>query len=412
MKIVRMPKAGQTVEEAKILRWFYQEGETVEKGAPLMEVETDKAAIELEAPAGGVLRRLLHAEGETVPVLKPVAVIGSADEDVSDAAVAAAAAADAPAAEAVPTESSAPDNEPEPVKTATVDAAAAEKTAPVAAQRLFASPAARRVAKESGLDLAAIRGSGALGRILQADVRAAVHSAALPGERRLLSPLRRTNKAVAGQTVPLTKMRRVIGQKLAEAKREIPHFYCRMEMDAGPLMLAARAAKAAFGGSLNDILAHTVVETLKEFPEVNARFLGDKIECVKQINLGMAVAVEEGLLVPVVADAGCLSVEGLAKEIRRAVQAARAGKSPGAGTGTFTITNLGMFGLDEFAAVINPPEVAILAVGAVKEKVWARNGGLFAGYGLTVTLSADHRALDGAAAAVFLARLKERMEAL
>jgi len=391
---ILMPKAGQTMEEGTILAWRVKPGDVIEKGDVIFEVETDKANIEVEATDSGRLARIVAPEGQMIEVLRPVAYIADSDADV-DAFIAGHGAAVpappvAPAAEpaAMPHPQSAPAGGP----------------APATGGAVKASPAARRIAREQGIDLTTIGpGRGPGGRILAEDVAAARGSgaaasgpaAAAPGQakRRRMSP-----------------MRKAIARSVLASKGTIPHFYMRLTVDADGLLNFYRQEKAKYPCTLNDVIALACARAIRQFPAFRSRIEGDDIIELPSANIGIAVGIDDGLVVPVIVEADAMSLRQLAAESRRIVEAARSGKLEGMGKGVFTITNLGMFGVEEFAAIINPPEAAILAVGAIRDSAIVSNGQMRPGKVMTATLSSDHRVIDGLLAAKFLARLKEILE--
>jgi len=394
MLIITMPQAGQTMEEGTILNWRKAEGDAVEKGEILLEIETDKATVEVEAAESGILRKILCPEGLTVPVLSPIAILGNAGEDVCNAILAAAdelksmLAGNPDAAQAIAQTSMS--DTPCPPGTPMGGERAAKPVGPGAALR--ASPAARRLARERGVDIAALEsGSGPGGRILTADLE----RAPLAGRER-----RR----------PLTGMRKAIARNLLLSKQTVPHFYMRTKIDATPLRAFRREQQARFPCTVNDVILWACAQTLREFPAFRCRIEADDVVEVPEISIGIAVDVEGGLRVPVVVGADRLSLREVAGESRRVIDAARKGKLEAGGRAVFTISNLGMFGIEEFAAIINPPEAAILAIGAIREEVLVEAGAMRVGHVMTMTLSADHRVVDGVIAAEFLRRLKELLE--
>jgi pyruvate dehydrogenase E2 component (dihydrolipoamide acetyltransferase) len=402
IKII-MPQAGQTMEEGSILAWRKKEGEQVQKGEVLLEIETDKANVEVEATEGGVLRKILCPEGATVPVLAPIAILADPAEEITadlEAAkeelkallgsnatlLEALGLTDAePAAVATPTETS----KPLQPRTSLETVPSAPPTA------LKASPAARKIAREQGVDLGAIMpGSGPGGRVLSTDIPKAPAASSAPGVRR-----------------PLTGMRRAIARNLLLSKQTIPHFYMRTTIDAAAMLALYRSEKARYACTLNDVMVLACARILQEFPAFRNRIDGDQVWEVASSGIGIAVGMEDGLRVPVLVGAHRMSLKQVAEESRRIIEAAQRGKLEGVGQGIFTISNLGMFGIEEFAAIINPPEAAILAVGALREDVLVKDGSLRAAKVMTMTLSADHRVVDGLLAAKFLARLKAVLEA-
>ena len=409
MSKVAMPKAGQSMEEGSILKWHRQEGDTVAKGEILLEIDTDKAAIEVESPRGGVLRKILCEAGTTVPVLAPIAIVAGADDDIStELSEARAELSSFLKGEIKPTPEEAPSRpaRAEPARAGTPVAGrepAAKPVAPVPAPaesgRIKASPAARKTAQNLRVDLVSVgEGSGPEGRILTTDVaRAAAETAAVPkgAPRRLL-----------------TGMRKAIARTMQASKQEIPHFYVKLTIDAGPLHRFYRAEKQKYPCTINDIMTLACARVIREFPAFRSR-IEDNDEVVEfpAASIGVAVGMDEGLVVPVVVGAEGMSLEELAVETQRIVEAARNGKVVAMGQGVFTITNLGGFGVEEFSAIINPPEAAILAVGAMRESVIVKDGGIRPAWIMTMVLSADHRLIDGLMAARFLKRLKEVLEA-
>jgi len=382
---ITMPRAGQTMEEGKIVMWLKAVGEEVKKGEVVAEIETDKATFDFESPESGMLLKILREEGDTVPVLEAIALLGEPGEDVEAyvAWMGKRASAEARAKTADGTEPAGAGRKAVGVRT---PQAAAEATRPKA------SPAARRAAAEAGVEISSLgAGSGPGGRILSADVRGA---------------------AGAGETIrrPMSKMRKAIAANLEFSKQTIPHFYARVTIDAGPMYEVYAALKARFDPSVNDFVTFAASRAVREFAVFRSRIEGSDIVESQSVNIGIAAAADEGLLVPVVVDADKMSLAEIALETRRVVAAARAGKLEGAGKGVFTVTNLGMFGVEEFGAIVNPGESAILAVGAMREAPVVKGGVLRAGRVMTMTLSADHRIIDGVAAARFLARVKEMLE--
>ncbi|MBX6372525.1 MAG: 2-oxo acid dehydrogenase subunit E2, partial [Acidothermus sp.] len=388
----------------------------VEKGDILAEIETDKAVMELEAYDSGVLEKILVEPGKAVPIGTPIAVIGSGEgvtaappqagpasgeaQQTTQQQSAPAAEAGAPAAEAA-----APAVSPAPSPTA----------APDGAGRVKASPLARAIAREAGLDLATIRGSGPGGRVVRADVEAAVaarRTAEQPG-----GPVTAVPAEADVEEVPLTNIRKITARRLTESMQQAPHFYLTRTIDARRLVEVRAQINAALGDgdtkiSINDLVVKAVASSLRAHPEVNVSYGGEKLLRRRRIHIGVAVAIPDGLIVPVIRDADTLTVREISRQARDLATRARQGKlrPDEIGGSTFTISNLGMFGIDQFTAVINPPEAAILAVGAIREEPVVRDGQLAVGTVMTVTLSIDHRALDGATAAVFLADLVKLLE--
>jgi pyruvate dehydrogenase E2 component (dihydrolipoamide acetyltransferase) len=424
MQEIRLPQLGQSVEEASIVEWFKKEGDSVEKGEPLFSVQTDKAEIEVEAEASGTLRKILVQPDVFIPVLTVVALAGDADEPLPDLAQY-QIGQPAPAAET-------PTAAPAPPSAQSVAAPASATTA--------ASPRARKAASELGVDTAQLQGSGPGGRVLESDVQAHAEAAAgvraTPTARRVAAnegidlqhvagtgPRGKVTKedvlhatkgatapAGAVQRVPLSPMRRIIAERMVASKFSAPHYYVTVEVD----MTAAVAHRksVAFKPSFNDMLMLAVARGIREFPLVNARWAGDAIEQVSEVNLGLAVALPTGLVVPVVRGVQDLSLEGIANQARILIEKARIGKllpDDFAGS-TFTISNLGGFGVDQFTAIINQPNSAILAAGQIKDRPVVIDGGIHVRPIMKLTLSSDHRVIDGAVAAQFMGRMKAVLE--
>ena len=407
---VVMPKLSDTMEEGRILRWLRNEGDRVETGQPLAEVETDKATVEMEAYTTGVVRKLIAPDGATVKVGSLIAVIGTADEDISGLLteqIPVAAAGQAPPA--------APAGRA-PARTAAVVPPAGP------GRTLRASPLALRMAAEAGLDLNTIAGSGPQGRVVKRDIEAALAASApapapsgpetAQGPRPVPAPSPR-EEAAEFQPIELSMMRRTIAKRLVQSKSPVPHFYLTVEvaMDrAWEAYQALREQKSEV--TLNDIIVKATAAALRRHPQLNASFGGDHVRQYNRVHVGMAVAIEDGLITPVIRDADSKSLEAIAADRRVLVERARARQlQPDEYTGaTFSISNLGMMGIDEFSAIINPPEAAILAVGTVRQAPFVEHGQVKVGYRMKMTLSVDHRVADGATAASFMQTLKRMLE--
>lgn len=395
MPEITMPRLSDTMEEGVIISWHKQVGEQVTTGELLLEIETDKATMELEAYDDGVLERILVAEGERVPIGTPIGMIGDGSGT----------------AEPEPRSQAAPDSAP-PV----AEPAAVPVPAPRTEDKPKASPLARKVARENGVDLTTVTGSGPNGRIIRADVEAAPADPAAPAPARHAA----SAPAVTGdvEEIPLTTVQRVAAKRLTESKQQAPHFYLTSAIDVTDLLefrATLNETLQAAGGkkvSVNDLIVRAVATALRANPTVNVSFAGDKLLRHKRINLGVAVAIPAGLVVPVIHDADRKGVSEIAGETREKAERARDGKlrADEMSGGTFTISNLGMYGIEQFAAVINPPEAAILAVGATTDEVRVVDGEFTARKIMRVTLSADHRAVDGATGAVFLQQLTDLLE--
>lgn len=411
MPDVIMPRLSDTMEEGELTRWMKKVGDRVQKGDVLAEIETDKATMDLEAFDDGILEQLLVADGTLVPIGQPVAVIGDGSNIVTGAGPA-APAAPAPAA-------AAPEAAPEaPAATAP----AASVPVPVTT-RQRTSPLARKTAREHGIDLNLVVGTGPQGRITRTDVEAAIAltetgpATPAPTEAALPSPAAATIPAGAGtQAIPISKIRRVTARRLTESQA-VPHFFLTSIVDVERLVAfraEVNAALAELGAkvSINDLFVRACAIVLRQHPGVNASWGGDSILRHERINVGIAVATDDGLLVPVITDADRKSLGTIATESTALAARARSGALSLAemSGGTFTISNLGMFGIDQFTAVLNPPEAAILAVGAASDVPVVRDGVLVAVPKVKMTLTVDHRVLDGATAAAFLRDLTRLLE--
>jgi len=401
-----MEALSPTMEEGRLVKWLKNEGDAVKNGDVLAEVETDKAVMELAARGEGVLRKRLVAEGEAVPVGTLVGVIGSKDEDIAslvagsrkpEATPPAAAPAAAPLAATPPV--TAPATPP--------------ASALPASGRFLSSPLAKRLADEKGLDLSRVAGSGPGGRIIKRDIEAAVASG---GVLRPASSVLGQSTSVDFEDRPLSLIRKTIARRLSESIGPIPTFYLTADFD---LQRASemRAAMTAMGDdykvSFNDIILKATATALAQHPEVNAHWLGDHIRLHHRVHLGMAVATDDGLIVPVIFDADKKRMSEIASESRMLAKKARERKlTPAEYTGsTFSVSNLGMMQIEQFTAIINPPECGILAIGAIEDKVIvAADGSLETRKRLRVTMSCDHRAIDGAVGARFLQTLRRMIE--
>lgn len=380
---ILMPQAGQTMEEGTLLSWKVKEGDRIEVGQIIFEIETDKATMEVEAVDAGRLAKIVVNEGQTVDVKVPVAYLAEDDGAVAKYLAALAAVES----------SAAPQSAAQQAVSATAFQATQAAAAVTETGRVKASPAARKIAAQRGIDLAAVpSGSGPGGRILSVDVEGA--------------------KAPAGSGIrrPLSKMRRAIAGNLLYSKQNIPHFYAKLTVDAQALFNTYKQTKEKFQCSVNDFVTRACAKAIEQYPAFRSRFQDKEIIELPDVNIGIAVGTDEGLTVPVVLKADKMSLKELAEKTRQVVAAAREGKLEGVGQGIFTITNLGMFGVEEFSAIINPPESAILAVGAIREGIKVENGQIKPTRLMTLTLSSDHRVIDGVLSAKFLQTLKEFLE--
>ena len=441
---VYMEALSPTMEEGQVVKWLKAEGDAVAEGDVLAEIETDKATMELVARGEGVLRRVFAGEGAVMPVGEVIGVVASADEDISALEAAAeseAAGAPAPEAGGQPGDAGAVPpadvaDSPASAQTAGGQVAAAEATvAPSASAqpaspadgppgRVRASPVARRLAVESDLDIGAVAGSGPGGRIVKRDVEAAVAqgvrpaaAAPAPGPAPALPPVP-VDAGPGFADVPLSQMRKTVARRLVESLGPVPHFYLTVDVDM-KRALAARARVNALlaerqegKASLNDLVIKAAAAALVRHPACNAWWQGDSVRRFDRVHMGVAVAVPDGLITPVVRDAHAKGLGRIGQEVRELAARAREKKlRPEEYTGsTFSISNLGMFGIEEFTAVINPPEACILAVGAVEDRPVARDGQVVVRPRMRVTMSCDHRVVDGAEGASFLSTLKAFLE--
>lgn len=426
---VVMPKLSPTMEEGQLARWLKKEGDKVSMGEPLAEIDTDKATMEMQALSNGVLRKILINEGESAPLGQPIAIIGEADEDISEllkTATAAKPAQAAAATEKLPESDAAPAVEVTPKDQTAAPAVSAdgkkprESAAPTG--RLLISPIAARMAAEAGIDLKSLRGSGPGGRIVKSDVEAArTQKPAAPALKLpSLSVLRTAQPgAVYGPSAyrdePLSEMRRTIARRLVTSLGPVPHFFLTSEIDMERAADLRRSINELYPDakvSLNDLIIKVVAVTLTQHPQVNASFQDKTVRYYEHADIGVAVATENGLITPIVRAAELKSLLDIAGEVRELADRARARKlKPEEYTGaTFSISNLGMFGIEEFTAVINPPEGAILAVGAMAPKPVVKENDIAIRQTMRVTMSCDHRVIDGAVGAKFLQTFKQIME--
>jgi pyruvate dehydrogenase E2 component (dihydrolipoamide acetyltransferase) len=437
---VLMPKGSDTMTEGKVLKWLKKEGDSISTGDTLLEIETDKVDMEVEAMGGGVLRKILVDAGKVVPVGALLAVVAKPEEDISQLLKSNGAAAAAPSPSPPAAHQAAPAGA-KPVAPPAATGGALPTPAPAAwgpqagTGRVLASPLARKMAREMGLDITALTGSGPGGRIVRQDIerlatmpsQAGAMSAAggggIPSPFRAPAPLpllpRRPVPPPGGPDFydePLSSMRKVIAARLVESKAPVPHFYLTIEVDmrrAKELRESANLLDPELKLSYNDIILKACAAALRQHPEVNASFRGEAIRYFNRVHVGMAVSVEGGgLITPVIRDCDRKSLQEISREAKDLSARARIRKlNPDEYVGaTFSVSNLGMMGIEEFAAVINPPEGAILAVGAVVEKPVVVEGRIEAGWRCRLTLSCDHRVVDGATGAKFLQTLKGILE--
>ncbi|MGI6705852.1 MAG: dihydrolipoamide acetyltransferase family protein [Clostridia bacterium] len=386
---IRMPNLGTTNDEVKIIQWFKQEGEEVKRGEPLLEVETDKATMEVESFATGYLKKIVAHPDDEVASGEIIAYIGD-QGDICNI----------------------------PDKTGTESCASIDKRREVSfpttsGKEIRVSPMVRKLAESMGVDLAGIRGTGPNGLILREDVLKA-HEAAqetgktMPLEEKEMVPVQ------SDGIIPFTRVGKVVAGNMTKSKTTIPHVYFRIDVDAAAMMALRSASGKKI--SYNAMLLHSVADTLKDFPYLICRYSEEGRILAKQINIGFAASKGDDLYVPVVKNIGRggLDIRGVEAEIQRLTDAVRNGalKQEDLSGGVFTVTNLGTYGLSSFTAVINPLEVAILAVGAIQDRVVAVNGGIHIRPMMTLTLSVDHRVVNGVYAASFMEALKEKLETL
>jgi pyruvate dehydrogenase E2 component (dihydrolipoamide acetyltransferase) len=405
---VIMPALGVAQEKGTLLNWFKADGQPVIKGEPLMEVETDKATVEIEAPASGILTNVTASVGDEVPVGNRIAVILAPGETTTPAAAQDPHPSPLPKGEGISQSRPLPQRketgEDRPETSIPTPAEAAAQTWHVG-KRVPASPAAKRIAKEKGIDLASLKGSGPEGAVLAEDVvRAAGTEVAAPGGPPKIK-----------ETVQLTPMRRIVGERMTKSKQTAPHFYLSMDADMTEVTRRRNALKEkgeSLVPTINDFILGACARALRDSPSLNASFTDHGVEIYSDINIGIAVALEEGLVVPVIRNADRLSLQELAKQSRELAEKAQKKKlfPLDYEGGTFTVSNLGMFSVDNFIAIINPPQCAILAIGQVAPRVVPHGEGIAVRPMMTMSLSADHRVVDGAIAARFLQEVKRLLE--
>lgn len=411
-EIIRMPRLSDTMEEGNIVSWLVKEGDKVSPGDVLAEVETDKATMELESFNEGVLLYIGVKEGP-VPVDGIIAIIGAKGDDYKKLLAEAESATSAAAKEeSAPAKTEAPaPAAPAPAAKATPAPAAVVETNHNT-DRILASPLARSLATEKGYNLEQITGTGDGGRIIKRDVETFTPSAATAASSkqapRALAP------DIQYGDAPVSQMRKVIARRLSESKFGAPHFYLTVEIDMGNAMAARKQVNAQpdIKVSFNDIIMKACAVALRKHPAINSSWHGDKITYHEEINIGVAVAIPDGLMVPVVRDTDLKTLSQINAEVKDLAGKAKNKKlSTDEMTGnTFTISNLGNFGIEEFTAIINPPDACILAVGSIMQKPIVKDGAIVVGNMMKVTLSCDHRVVDGVTGANFLATLKGMLE--
>ncbi len=421
-EIITMPKLGFDMAEGTLVRWIKPEGEKVAKGDILAEIETDKATVEVEASHEGVIYRHLVAQGSAVPVGTPIAVIAAEGEQVAED--------DIPSAgkQVAPTTEKGKEKEPSPKEEPAGSESRQEESTVASDERLRASPLARRMALEHNIDLSQIQGSGPGGRIVREDVEA-YRKAGKPkaparttpeAEEKIAIPLTppdwKAVKAPPDERIPLNRLRAAIGRRMLESHQQVPHFYVTHDYDFEALVAMRKQLNVALPNgerlSINDFIIKATALALRRYPNLNASIDKDTILRHGHVNISVAVSVEGGLLTVVCRDADAKPLRLISNEVRAMVERARQGRvRPEEIEGsTFSISNLGMFDVEDFVAIINPPEAAILAVGSLRQTAVVVDGALRVGTRLKATLSADHRITDGAEAAQFLQALGEYLE--
>jgi len=423
-EVVTMPRLSDTMEEGNLVEWHKKVGDEVETGELLAEIETDKATMDFDSPVDGVLLHIA-VEGGAVPIDSVIAVIGEEGEDWKEAMAAAGGSSDNGTPEK---------EEPKPAETTqdSTPAPSSDESTSTAKEdsRVKASPLAKSMAKEAGIDLSVISGSGDNGRIVKKDVEEAMKqpaAAPTPAPAPVAQPAKKAEQPAAAvipfsfstsgdnyEDVPVTQMRKVIARRLGESKFTAPHFYLTVEIAMENAIKLRKQLNeiAPVKISFNDLVLKAAAVALKQHPTVNSSWLGDSIRVNGDVNIGVAVAVEDGLLVPVVRHADMKTLSQINTEVKEMAGRAKIKKlQPQEMQGnTFTISNLGMFGIEEFTAIINPPDACILAVGGIIDKAVVKDGEVMPGKRMKVTLSCDHRVVDGASGAKFLNTFKEVLE--
>jgi pyruvate dehydrogenase E2 component (dihydrolipoamide acetyltransferase) len=404
---INMPKLGFDMAEGLLVRWVRQVGENINKGDVLAEIETDKATVEVESSASGVVLQLIVDQGTMVPVNAPIAVIGQAGEKV----------------EAKPTTDNGPQTITAPTSASTPQSSVSAETSSVVdgqPSAVKASPLARKVAKDNGVNLTSVQGTGPGGRVVRKDVEAALAGGSQTTDRKPSSIVNGPSSTVVVSTedkvIATTKLRQAIGRRLVESKQTIPHFYVTHEYKMEALMDMRKQVNAYLPEnekvSINDFIIKAAALTLRLFPNLNATLKGNEIIQFGHVNVSVAVTVPGGLMTVVVKDADVKSLRQISGEIKSMAARARDGKvKPEDVDGsTFSTSNLGMYDVEEFIAIVNPPEAAILAIGSARETPVVVNGEIKAGSRMKATISVDHRVSDGAEAAQFMQALAGFLE--
>ena len=418
---ITMPKLSDTMTDGTLVKWLKKENAKIKPGDVIAEVETDKATQELEAFEPGTVARIVAKEGEKIPVGGLIVVLAKPEEDVAAVAKAAggkssSSAAAAPQAPAAATPAATPAPVPAPAAApAPAPAPSADASRPVRS-----SPLARKIAADKGIDIQSLQGTGPDGRIIKRDVLAAGTASARPATSAAAKSALPTAPApvaakLEARTIPLNNMRQTIARRLLQAKQTVPHFYVSIDVVMDALLELRKAANEQLAPTkltVTDFIARAVASSVAQVPAVNASFTETAIIQHGSVNLGIAVAIEDGLVVPVIRDAQNKGIRQMSEEIKQLAQLARSRKlKADQMTGsTITISNLGMYGIREFQAIINPPEAAILAIGGTEARPIVKNGQVVPAQVMTISLSADHRVIDGALGAEFLSKLKTVLE--
>jgi len=419
MAIVTMPALSPTMTEGKLSKWLVQEGDDVRSGDVIAEIETDKAVMEVEALDDGKITTIVIAEGtESVAVGTTIAeILGDGEDSALSSSPSPSSAKEAATASAAPQVPDKPKEQANEAPVATPVAPSANPStvafSPVQpGERIFASPLARRIAEDRGIDLASLKGSGPRGRIIKADFES-VGATVMASTPQAVMPMQASEES---SVIEHTQMRKVIADRLQQSMQDSPHFYVNMDIDIGQMLTARKAlnnhAPEGVKISVNDMIIKAAATALMRVPEVNASWEGTQTRLFHHADISVAVAIEGGLITPIIRHADEKGLEAISTEVAALAKKAHDGKlAPEEYTGgSFTISNLGMFGVTSFTAVINPPQAAILAIGTGEERAVVRNGQLAVATMMTATLSSDHRVIDGATAARFMKVFKDIVE--
>ncbi len=404
---INMPKLGFDMAEGTLVRWVKQVGENINKGDVLAEIETDKATVEVESPVGGVVLQLIVNQGDVVPVNAPIAVVGVAGEKISD---------QSPVISDQSSVSSKKVADEKPLQTQGTPASVPSTVSAPLGGAIKASPLAKKIARDNNINLAQLQGTGPGGRVVRKDVESALTSSQTSKVSSLQSPISFTIASHEDETVQLTKLRQAIARRMTESKTTVPHFYVSHEYKMDAAMAMRKQVNEYLPDneklSVNDFIVKAVALALREFPNLNATFAGDKVVRHGAVNVGVAVAVTGGLLTVVNKNTDQLPLRQISADVKQKVARARDGKvKPDDIEGsTFSISNLGMYDVENFIAIVNPPEAAILAVGSAKEVPVVENSEIKVGWRMKATVSVDHRVSDGAEAAQFMQSLAKYLE--